>query len=78
MRRSEDESIWIDEKRLARAQVALAAAGLDPEELRPYAADTPLRDHPFLDNMLREAGIAEVGARFKTIKALTGNAAPAL
>ena len=66
-------SIALDEPVLA----ALAAAGLDPDELRPYAADTPLRDHPFLEKLLQDAGITEVGARFKTIKALSGTAAAA-
>jgi len=43
MRRSEDESIWIDEKRLARAQVALAAAGRGPfDNLASFSRETSL------------------------------------
>ena len=70
---------------MVAAQVAahaigkLAAAGFDPDELRPYAQNILL--HPFLDKTLQDAGIAEAFARFKTIKALSGSpacASPAL
>ena len=51
----------------------LLAAMLEPEKLRPYAEDIGL--HPFLNQMLQGAGIADVGTRFKTIEALGGSQA---
>ena len=58
-------------------EAALQLAGIPTEDLRPYAEDTPLRDHRYLDKMLQDAGVADVGARFKAIKILSGaEAAP--
>ena len=49
---------------------ALQQAAVDPEKLRQYAEDAAL--HPFLDTVLREAGVADLGTRLKAIEALQG------
>ena len=67
----EDEApsqIELDEPVLA----ALQRAAIDPENLRPYAEDTPLRDHRLLHMILQDAGVSDVGARFKAIMVLSG------
>ena len=54
----------------AAVQAALQQASLDPEDLRPYALD--IATHALLEKMLQDAGVADVGARFKAMKALRG------
>ena len=49
---------------------ALQQAAVDPEDLRQYAEDVGRSSYPFLDTVLREAGIADLGTRLKAIKAL--------
>ena len=51
---------------------ALQQAAVDPEDLRQYAEDVGRSSYPFLDTVLREAGIADLGTRLKAIKALQG------
>ena len=58
--------IALDEAVLA----ALQQASLDPEELRPYAED--IATHALLEKMLQDAGVADIGTRFKAMKALRG------
>ena len=54
----------------ASAGCAVQQAAVDPEKLRQYAEDAAL--HPFLDTVLREAGVADLGTRLKAIEALQG------
>ena len=54
----------------AAVLAALQQASLDPEELRSYALD--IATHALLEKMLQDAGVADVGARFKAMKALRG------
>ena len=49
---------------------ALKKFDVDPEKLRPYAEDGPFLDHPFLDKVLQDAGVAKLGTRLKAIEAL--------
>ena len=51
-------------------KAALQRAAVDPEKLRQYAEDVAL--HPFLDKVLQEAGVGDIGTRLKTIEALSG------
>ena len=51
---------------------ALRQAAVDPEDLRQYAEDVGSSSYPFLDTVLREAGVADLGTRLKAIKALQG------
>ena len=56
----------------APVRAALQQAAVDPEKLRQYAEDGPFRDHRFLNTVLAEAGVADLGARLKAIRALQG------
>ena len=52
---------------------ALQQAAVDPDRgSRQYAEDVGRSSYPFLDTVLREAGIADLGTRLKAIKALQG------
>ena len=63
--------IALDAKVVDKLQQAPGGA-VDPEDLRQYAEDVGRSSYPFLDTVLREAGIADLGTRLKAIKALQG------